>query len=204
MPPVTKVTKENIIEKTYQILSEDGLESINARRIARELNCSVQPIFSNFNNMEDLINEVTNLVKQKCFDFLLSGSKDSDKPYKQVGINYIKFAQKEPNLFKLLFMSKVNLDPVHFMTSDRQFFGSVAEIIGQETKLSKELIKDFHEMMWFYTHGIATLIATGTSKINDEEIDRLLTNEFIALMQLQKFKISGKDKNIEKLEDIMK
>ena len=37
-----------------------------------------------------------------------------------------------------------------------------------------------------------------------EEIDRLLTNEFIALMQLQKFKISGKDKNIEKIEDIMK
>ena len=78
MPPVTKVSKDEIIDKTYQILSRDGIESINARRIAKELNCSVQPIFSNFNSMEDLINEVTNLVKQKCFDSLLSGSKDSD------------------------------------------------------------------------------------------------------------------------------
>ena len=101
MPPITKVSKEDIIDKTYQILSKEGIDAINARRIAKELNCSVQPIFSNFSNMEELINEVTNLAKQNCFDFLLSKGSNNDKPYKQVGLNYMKFAKDKPYLFKL-------------------------------------------------------------------------------------------------------
>ena len=188
MPPVTKVSKDEIIDKTYQILSRDGIESINARRIAKELNCSVQPIFSNFNSMEDLINEVTNLVKQKCFDYLLSGSKDSCKPYKQVGINYIKFAKEETNFFKFLFMSGSDLVPKEFISRDNEDYQELTKLIKLSTQLKDEDIADFHTKMWVFTHGIAMLVATDTVKLTESQIKELLSLEFQALMLLEENK----------------
>ena len=54
MPPLKKVQKEDILKATLEILKKEDIESLNARRIAKELNCSVQPIYHNFENMEEL------------------------------------------------------------------------------------------------------------------------------------------------------
>ena len=48
MPPIKKFNKESIIEVAYNIAMKDGLEGINARRIASILHSSVNPIFNNF------------------------------------------------------------------------------------------------------------------------------------------------------------
>ena len=54
MPPKIKVTKEEIIKTTIELVRKSGQEAINARAIASSLNCSTQPIFSNFDSMEEL------------------------------------------------------------------------------------------------------------------------------------------------------
>ena len=56
MPPIRKIQKEDIVKTSLEILKTESMDSLNARRIAKELNCSVQPIFYNFENMEDLKN----------------------------------------------------------------------------------------------------------------------------------------------------
>jgi len=59
MPPKIKVTKDEIINNAIEIVRKDGEQSINARTIATQLNCSTQPIFSNFATMDDLRLAVT-------------------------------------------------------------------------------------------------------------------------------------------------
>lgn len=54
MPPIKRYDKEKIIDISLDIASKEGLEKLNARRIAKELNSSVNPIFNNFKNMDDL------------------------------------------------------------------------------------------------------------------------------------------------------
>jgi AcrR family transcriptional regulator len=54
MPPKVKITKKDIINTTISLVREGGADAINARGIANALNCSTQPIFSNFDSMEDL------------------------------------------------------------------------------------------------------------------------------------------------------
>ena len=54
MPPKVRITKEDIIHTAVEIVRRDGTGAINARVIAKELNCSTQPVFSNFATMEDL------------------------------------------------------------------------------------------------------------------------------------------------------
>ena len=54
MSSVSRVTKEAIIEAGFEIIRKKGIDGVNAREVARILNCSVQPIFYRFTNMEEL------------------------------------------------------------------------------------------------------------------------------------------------------
>ena len=48
MPPIRKFKREDIIDTAYNIVKDEGFESINARRIAKKLGCSIQHIFHNW------------------------------------------------------------------------------------------------------------------------------------------------------------
>ena len=52
MPPKVKISKEDIVNTALELIKNG--EEINARSLAIRLNCSTQPIFSNFKTMEDL------------------------------------------------------------------------------------------------------------------------------------------------------
>ena len=56
MPPKVRITKEEIIRTALDLVRQSGAEAINARAIANALLCSTQPIFSNFETMEELEN----------------------------------------------------------------------------------------------------------------------------------------------------
>ena len=58
-------------------------------------------------------------------------------------------------------------------------------LIKISSNLKEEDIKDFHTKMWIFCHGIATLVANGTIKLTDNQIQDLLSYEFQALMLLE-------------------
>ena len=39
------ITKEDIIQAAFEILQEEGIEQVTARKLAAKANCSTQPIF---------------------------------------------------------------------------------------------------------------------------------------------------------------
>ena len=106
--------------------------------------------------------------------------------YKQVGINYIKFAKEENQLFKILFMTNSNMLLDDFVMNDYEDFQEIIKIVKNSTNLVDDDSKSFHMKMWIFTHGIATLVATKTINFSDQEIEDLLTKEFKALMSLAK------------------
>ena len=67
MPPKIKITKTDIIDTALNLVRKDGEQAINARSIASALNCSTQPIFSNFAAMDDLrsaVRDAANVLYQ--------------------------------------------------------------------------------------------------------------------------------------------
>ena len=44
------------------------------------------------------------------------------------------------------------------------------------TGLDREAQKQFHLKVWIFTHGLASLVASGTARLDDVEVDALLTN----------------------------
>ncbi len=173
MPPIPKFSKEDILNCAYEIVKKEGFEGLNARKIAKVLGCSVQPIFHNFTSMEELNKEVHQLIYHKYQEYMLSAKEKEDNPYKQMGLSYIKFASDYPEFFKILFMQKTNLNANDFVMTD-----SIGEDViktGQMvTGLSYEEQKKFHVKVWIFTHGIACLVATKTIQFTKEEIEELL------------------------------
>ena len=54
MPPKAKITKDMILHTVLDITRETGFETVNARSIAGKLQCSTRPIFTCYENMEEL------------------------------------------------------------------------------------------------------------------------------------------------------
>ena len=183
MANTTKITKEMILDTAFSIARREGLNSISNRRIAKELNSSIRPIYYQFKNTEELKLELGKKIDTYFYDYLLNNKLDNIPLYKQIGINYTKFARDEKKLFKILFMSDNKLLPSDFIL-DTDYM-RIKDIIRISTNLSDKDIKSFHLKMWMFTHGIATLAANDTVLFTDKQISDLLSYEFQALMLLE-------------------
>ena len=174
MAGVPKNTREDIVQGALEIIKEKGFVGLNARDVAKRLNCSIQPIFYQFKNMEELKNAVYEKIYELYDKYMLDGLEE-DKSYRAMGNSYVKFARDYPELFKILFMQKSEVDSSTFMKIDHLGDKVISE--GQKfTGLSFEEQKDFHLRVWIFTHGIATLVATKTLKLSDSEIDKIIAD----------------------------
>lgn len=183
MPPKAKFTKEEIINAGIEILRERGIESVTAREIGNYLNSSARPIFTVFSSMNDVMQEIEIRAKGIYAQYIKNGL-ESDIAFKGVGQAYIKFAKNEPKLFQLLFMKELpqqtSLENILPVIDDNYnvILNSVKDAYGLSMDTS---IKLYHHL-WIYTHGIATLLATGMCSFSDEEISNMLTDIFVSLL----------------------
>ena len=105
MPPKFKFTREEIIQAALDLTRESGIAAVTARGLGAKLGSSVKPIFSLFENMEEVQNEVLKAA-EKLSQARIRETMESGQypPYKASGIAYICFAREEKELFKLLYM----------------------------------------------------------------------------------------------------
>ena len=179
MPPKVKVAKEDIINASVEIVRNCGAEALNARTLANALNCSTQPIFSNFASMDDLhfavIMKAAKLY-QDCMDREMNAG--VYPAYKASGMAYIRFAKEEKELFKLLFMRdrKANNDNI----GDDMFDGMVG-FVQDYTGLGQSDAALFHLELWAYVHGIATMFATGFLDLEWDLVSQMMTDAYLGL-----------------------
>lgn len=185
MSKEVKITKDMILEAAFDIVREKGLEEVSNRSISKRLECSIRPIYYQFNNSDELKKELYNKIEKYFYKYIMDNMIDNIPYYRQVGINYIKFAREEKNFFKILFMSKSDYLPEGFVSKSEDDFKEISKLIKMSTKLNDDDIKSFHIKMWMFTHGIATLLATDTVLLTEEQISNLLSSQFQALMLLE-------------------
>lgn len=183
MPPKIKVTKEEIVNIALRIVREKGFENLNARDLAKEIGCSVHPIYRAFTSMEELKTAVYKMAEQIYNQGMKSAGEQEDADFLNMGLTYIDFAKNEKNLFKLLFMSDAFreqsiMDIVGATEGDDE----VIDMLCQKTKLSIASAKELYAGIWLTTHGIASMFATNNCRFSDEENRRVLNNSFMGLM----------------------
>lgn len=183
MPPKIKVTKEEIMNEAIRMVREKGMDSLNARDLAKELGCSVHPIFRAYNSMEGLKTEAYKMAENNFNEHMMSALEHSEDGFLNMGLAYIDFAKNEKNLFKLLFMTDAFQEQsIMDIAGTTEGDDEVIEMLCQRTGLSIKGSKELYTGIWLTTHGIAAMFATNNCKFSDEENRRLLNNSFMGLM----------------------
>ena len=185
MPTKIRISKDMILDAAFEIVRKDGMEKLSNRELANKLSCSIRPIYYQFENVEEMQKELYLKIEQYFYKFILDNMVEEIPKYKQVGINYIKFAKKEKKLFQTLFMSDTGLTPDACVLKAGEDYKEIEKLIKISANIKEEDIKDFHTKMWIFCHGIATLVANDTIKLTDNQIQDLLSCEFQALMLLE-------------------
>ena len=175
MPPKVKITKEEIIKTTVDLVRASGADSINARAVAGALNCSTQPIFSNFECMEELRGAVIADAYELYLGFIEKEVKSGKYPeYKALGMAYIKFAMDEKELFKLLFMR----DRTGEDLSPSPDFEMSAQMLMTTLGVSIEIARLIHLEIWACVHGIGVMIATNFLPLELDLISTMISDVY--------------------------
>ena len=179
MPPKVKITKEDIIDTAVDIVRNSGAEAINARNIAAVLNCSTQPVFSNFSTMEELRLAVVEKADMLCQEYITEEIERGEFPeYKASGMAYIRFAKEEKELFKLLYMRNRTNEAI---PESNKLGDKMESIVQRNTGLDALSAKLFHLEMWAFVHGIAVMLATDYIELNLELASKMLTDAYQGL-----------------------
>lgn len=180
MSPKIKVTKEQIIEASFQMVKAMGKESFSARNVAKQLGISTQPIFKSFVNMDELLGEVKQKALQLYHRYIEEGL-NMEKPFKGTGLKYIEFAKNEPHLFRLLFMDDVSQSytqiQIDTKDSEERQNALIMETLGCTPREASLIQLE----SWVFVHGIATMIVTSTVSFDDAIISELLNNFYQGL-----------------------
>lgn len=187
MPPKAKFTKEQITNAALEIVREEGLGGLTARSLAKKLGSSSCPIFTAFENMEEVQQSVIEAAKA-CYKGYVEKGLAEVPAFKGVGTQYILFSIKEPKLFHILFMTEQeqipDLSGVLPLIDDnyKKILSSIEESYGLHGAPAERLYRH----LWIYTHGIATLCATGMCRFTDAEISQMITEVCMSLLKKMK------------------
>ena len=54
MPAKKQITKDMILATAFEMLRTRGMDAVNVKSLAKQLNCSTQPIYLSFDSMDAL------------------------------------------------------------------------------------------------------------------------------------------------------
>lgn len=187
MPPKCKFTREEIIKAAIDIVREEGAASITARALGAKLGSSSKPIFSVFENMEDVQAAVMATAKEIYNQYVQGGllqAKENIPRCKCIGQQYVMFALDEPKLFQLLFMKEQEniLGFENILPKIHTNYKEILEAIEEDYDLEHSVALRLYQHIWVYAHGIASLCATKMCIFTEEEISKMLSEVFINLL----------------------
>lgn len=166
------ITSQMILDTAFQMAREEGLTNITARRVAERANCSTQPIFRSFQNMEELVSGVYERAIAFFQDYYGFYPKLEKMPFCNLGMAYIAFAREEKELFRMLFV------PDRPGKALYEILNGSAENV--KTEIQRAAAQGCHDpgalfmKIWIFIHGAACMSMTGDYDLSDQETKKML------------------------------
>ncbi len=185
MPPKVKFQKEEVAAAALRVARKSGIDAVTAREVAKELGVSVGPIFTWFDTMDQLKAAVYELAKAYYRDHIERGL-SGPIPFLGVWQQYLVFARKEPELYRLL-----------FLTPPGSVSGGAMEVLRFSQELARPSIMQIYNMdaetadhyfrdIWLAAFSCATLIVTDSCPYTDEEMLAIGTEISLAVCKAYK------------------
>ncbi|MGN0401769.1 MAG: TetR/AcrR family transcriptional regulator [Acetatifactor sp.] len=194
MPPKPKCTREEVAAAALVIIKEKGLEGLTARELGRRLGTSASPVFTSFQNMDEVKMAARELAIEEFKDYI-SDYREYTPAFKRIGMMIVSYGIHQPELFRLLFMQshEAGID-MHNILQD---LGDTADtcigLLMEDYGMTGEEATLIFEQMWINAFGIGVMCANRVCDFSEEEIGRRLSITFAGLCMFVK---SGKTNEI--------
>lgn len=186
MPPKPKFTREEIVQTALEIVSQKGVEALTAKELADALGSSARPIFTVFNSMKEVQDEVRAAAMHRFVESFAEQKLPGMPLFTQVGMQMALFGAREPKLYQLLFMqenrSAVSFDDVFGELGPTA--GTCIGLIREEYDMSEAEARLLFENIWIFTFGVGALCATRMCHFSEAKLGEMLSTEFQAMMLL--------------------
>lgn len=171
MPPKKKFSKQQIIDAAFEIAQVEGVDNITIRKVAEKLGSSIAPIYVNFTDVDELLEEVIKKIFEVSYEILKEV--ESGNPFRDIGVASIRFAMQYSVLFRDLIMNPKmrnlqkgdNFELVELMKQDPDLQGL------NDEELTEILLK-----MKVFQTGLSIMVANELlpDKFNEEKMIELL------------------------------
>lgn len=151
-----EIDKQRIIDAAYKLAVRGGIESLTARNIAKAVNCSTQPIYLEFENMQDLRNQVLARISDELKSNTLQQN-FTGEPLIDLDLSYLYFAKEHVDLFRAMFVDGKFGNQMIVDT----LMGLGIEKFKQQfdaEQFSDERLNHIVIANWFAATGLATLL----------------------------------------------
>jgi len=166
------ISKEVILQAALNLLIRDGYSSINIKTLAKEIGCSTQPIAWHFENMEGLRSALADYALAYAAGQVVLDGTNELAAFESMGRSYVRMAVREPNLFRFLYLGEntkgmvTRFSDIGTGAQGQERIGRIAAYFG----ITAESVKRYWQNTVIYSHGVATLVATGVIKATEEEM----------------------------------
>lgn len=184
MAPKNKYTREEMVDAALRVVRRRGMDALTAKALAEELGTSTQPVFTCFASMDAARREVL-AAAERVYDAYIEQGLRQSIPFLGFGIQYIRFAREEPELYRLLFLSRGRE-----ACSALEAIGPSQEVVVPALQaiyhLNAEDARRYFRDLWLVAHSLATLIVTGGCPYSDEDIRQIMTGFSVSICKAMK------------------
>ena len=173
MAPKNKYTYAEMTDAALRVVRESGIDGLTAKALACELKTSTQPIFTAFGSMNAVKDEVYNAAVSIYESYIESGLKEKI-PFYGVGMQYIRFAREEPQLYRLLFLTDKS-DTFCADDATERLRKAVQPMLMSVYEITEGEADFYFRNLWLAVHSLSTLVVTGNCKYTDLQIGKILT-----------------------------
>ncbi len=167
-----EISKDKILDTAYKMAIKDGIEGLTARSIAKAGHFSTQPLYLEFDNMEDLRAQVLKRISDDLRAHILQ-QKYTGEPLIDLDLSYIDFAKKHVNLFRAMFVdskfgSKIIADTLMDLGVEK-FNEQYPDTDYDQDKIHNIVVAN-----WISTTGIAALVVNEIASFSQNQIINVL------------------------------
>ena len=180
MAPRNKYTREEMIEAAVRVVRKKGIDALTAKALASELGVSTQPVFTCFHTIEEAKREVRTAA-ERVYDRYVEDGLRMKVPFLGVGMQYIHFANEEPQLYRLLFLATSEDGSSSVMDALHHSQNLVRESLQETYHIDAQTADRYYRDMWLVVHSLATLVVTGGCPYSEEEMGHILTGFSVSL-----------------------
>lgn len=171
MPRSKQIEKQDILRAATDVIREKGEGALTVRGIAAQLGCSTQPLYYEFENVEQLRAALLPYVRERYLQFRCTS-------YKEFGRHFLHFARREKELFRFVYLRRRT--PGETLLDDINQEETV-RLLSRNLEMPPETARRMHYQMQVRCYGLGTMLATNYCELTEDQIDSELT-EFYSII----------------------